>query len=128
MKKYFQFEELGTNYRHEIIGGITTFLAMAYILVVNPLTLTLADIPDLPDALRMDYGAVFVATALAAAIGSIVMGLIAKYPLALAPGMGLNAFFAYTVVLGSGIPWQHALAAVFISGVFFLSINTNRTS
>ena len=67
----------------------------------------------------MDYGAVFVATALSAAIGSIVMGLLGKYPLALAPGMGLNAFFAYTVVLGSGIPWQHALGAVFVSGVFF---------
>ncbi|HVI21033.1 MAG TPA: NCS2 family permease, partial [Bacillus sp. (in: firmicutes)] len=66
MKKYFQFEELGTNYRNEIIGGITTFLAMAYILVVNPITLTLVDVPDLPDALRMDYGAVFVATALSA--------------------------------------------------------------
>jgi len=120
MKKYFQFEELGTNYRREILGGFTTFLAMAYILVVNPLTLTLDGIQDLPDALRMDYGAVFVATALSAAIGSIIMGLLGKYPLALAPGLGLNAFFAYTVVLGSGAPWQHALAAVFVSGVFFL--------
>ncbi|WHZ03436.1 NCS2 family permease [Neobacillus sp. YX16] len=119
MQKYFMFKELGTNYRREIIGGMTTFLAMAYILVVNPLTLTLSSVKDYPDALRMDYGAVFVATALAAAIGSIVMGLLGKYPLALAPGMGLNAFFAYTVVLGSGIPWQHALGAVFISGVFF---------
>lgn len=120
MKKYFQFEELGTTYRREIMGGFTTFLAMAYILIVNPLTLTLADIPDLPDAVRMDYGAVFVATALAAAIGSIIMGLIGKFPIALAPGMGLNAFFAYSVVLGHGAPWQHALAAVFISSVFFL--------
>lgn len=120
MKKYFQFEELGTNYRREIIGGLTTFLAMAYILVVNPITLTLADIPDLDSALRMDYGAVFVATAISAAIGSIIMGLLGKYPLALAPGLGLNAFFGYTVILGSGIPWQHALGAVFISSVFFL--------
>ena len=120
MKKYFQFEELGTNYRREIIGGITTFLAMAYILVVNPITLTLADIPDLPDHLRMDYGAVFVATALSAAIGCLIMGLVARYPLALAPGLGLNAFFAYTVVLGTGTPWQHALGAVFISSMFFL--------
>ncbi len=120
MKKYFQFEELGTNYRREIIGGVTTFLAMAYILIVNPLTLTLADVEGFPDALRMDYGAVFVATALAAAVGSIIMGLIGKFPISLAPGMGLNAFFAYTVVLGSGIPWQHALGAVFISSVFFL--------
>jgi adenine/guanine/hypoxanthine permease len=120
MKKYFQFEELGTDYRREIIGGITTFLAMAYILVVNPITLTLADVPDLPDYLRMDYGAVFVATALSAAIGCLIMGLVARYPLALAPGLGLNAFFAYTVVLGTGTPWQHALGAVFISSMFFL--------
>ncbi|MBT2758112.1 NCS2 family permease [Mesobacillus foraminis] len=120
MKKYFQFEELGTNYRREFVGGFTTFLAMAYILVVNPITLTLADVKDLPDALRMDYGAVFVATALAAAVGSIIMGLVGKYPIALAPGMGLNAFFAYSVVLGNGAPWQHGLAAVFISSVFFL--------
>jgi adenine/guanine/hypoxanthine permease len=120
LKKYFQFEELGTNYRREFMGGLTTFLAMAYILIVNPITLTLANIPDLPDSMRMDYGAVFVATALAAAVGSIIMGLLGRYPLALAPGMGLNAFFAYTVVLGSGIPWQHALGAVFISGVVFL--------
>ncbi|WP_102272809.1 NCS2 family permease [Cytobacillus massiliigabonensis] len=120
MRKYFQFDELGTNYRREIMGGLTTFLAMAYILVVNPITLTLQDVPDLPDALRMDYGAVFVATALSAAIGSIIMGLVARYPLSLAPGLGLNAFFAYSVILGSGIPWQHALGAVFISSIFFL--------
>ncbi|CAM3859231.1 NCS2 family permease [Cytobacillus oceanisediminis] len=120
MKKYFQFEELGTNYRREFIGGLTTFLAMAYILVVNPITLSLMDIPDLPDAMRMDYGAVFVATAVAAAIGSLLMGVIAKYPIALAPGMGLNAFFAYTVVLTMGIPWQHALGGVLISGVIFI--------
>lgn len=119
MQKYFEFEKYGTNYRRETIGGITTFLAMAYILVVNPLTLSLASVKDSPDALRMDYGAVFVATALASALGSIIMGLIGKYPLALAPGMGLNAFFAYTVVLGSGIPWQHALGAVLISGIVF---------
>ncbi|WP_108672190.1 NCS2 family permease [Peribacillus acanthi] len=123
MKKYFQFDELGTNYRREIIGGLTTFLAMAYILVVNPLTLTLQSIPDLPDAMRMDYGAVFVATALAAAVGSILMGLIARYPIALAPGMGLNAFFAYTVVLTYGIPWQTALTGVLISGVIFVGLS-----
>jgi adenine/guanine/hypoxanthine permease len=119
MKNYFRFDELGTNYRQEFMGGLTTFLAMAYILVVNPLTLTLASVKGLPDAMRMDYGSVFVATAIASAVGSIVMGLLGKYPLALAPGMGLNAFFAYTVVLGSKIPWQHALGAVLISGIFF---------
>ncbi|GIN63893.1 guanine permease [Robertmurraya siralis] len=120
MKNYFQFEQLGTNYRREIIGGVTTFLSMAYILVVNPLMLSLADVPDLPDEMRMNMGAVFVATAVAAAIGSLLMGLIAKYPIALAPGMGLNAFFAFTVVLTMGVPWQHALGGVFISGVIFV--------
>ncbi len=119
MQKYFQFKELGTSYRQEFLGGMTTFLAMAYILVVNPLTLTLSSVKGLPDAMRMDYGSVFVATAIASAIGSLVMGLLGKYPLALAPGMGLNAFFAYSVVLGSKIPWQHALGAVLISGIFF---------
>lgn len=123
MKKYFQFEELGTNYRREFIGGLTTFLAMAYILVVNPITLSLMDIPDLPDSMRMDYGAVFVATAVAAAIGSLLMGVLARYPIALAPGMGLNAFFAYTVVLTMGIPWQHALGGVLISGIIFIFLS-----
>ncbi|MDZ5712872.1 NCS2 family permease [Jeotgalibacillus haloalkalitolerans] len=120
MKKYFQFEELNTNYKREFIGGLTTFLAMAYILVVNPLTLTLADVEGLPDAMRMDYGAVFVATALAAAIGSLVMGLLARYPIALAPGMGLNAFFAYSVILTQEIPWQTALTGVLFSGLIFM--------
>ncbi|GLY12513.1 NCS2 family permease [Pseudobacillus badius] len=120
MKKFFQFEELGTNYRREFIGGLTTFLSMAYILIVNPVTLSLKNVPDLPDAMRMDYGAVFVATAVAAAIGSLLMGLLAKYPVALAPGVGLNAFFAYTVVLTYGVPWQTALAGVLFSGLFFI--------
>ncbi len=119
MKKYFQFDELGTNYKREFIGGLTTFLAMAYILVVNPLQLTLADVENLPDAMRMDHGAVFVATALAAAVGCFFMGMIAKYPIALAPGMGLNSFFAYTVILTMGIPWQTALSGVLASGVIF---------
>ncbi|MCM3598763.1 NCS2 family permease [Metabacillus idriensis] len=122
MKKYFQFEELGTNYRREFIGGLTTFLSMAYILFVNPLTLSLASVPDFPNELRMDQGAVFTATALAAAIGSLLMGLIARYPIALAPGMGLNAFFAFTVVLTMGIPWQTALSGVLVSGVFFIAL------
>ncbi|MBK3496210.1 NCS2 family permease [Viridibacillus sp. YIM B01967] len=114
MKKYFQFEELGTNYRREIIGGITTFLAMAYILAVNP--------GILGDA-GMDKGAVFVATALAAAVGSLIMGILAKFPIALAPGMGLNAFFAYTVVLTYGIPWQTGLTGVFFSGIIFIILS-----
>lgn len=123
MKKYFEFDKLGTNYRREIIGGLTTFLAMAYILVVNPLMLSLDAVPDLPDAMRMDKGAVFVATALAAAVGSLFMGIIARYPIGLAPGMGLNAFFAFSVVLAGGIPWQTGLTGVLFSGLIFIILS-----
>ena len=123
MKKYFQFEELGTNYRSEIIGGLTTFLAMAYILVVNPMILSLETVEGLPEFMYMDKGAVFTATAIAAGIGSILMGVLAKYPIALAPGMGLNAFFAFTVVLEFGIPWQMALTGVFVAGVIFILLS-----
>ncbi|MGM0878434.1 MAG: NCS2 family permease [Bacillota bacterium] len=119
MKKYFQFDELGTTYRREFIGGLTTFLSMAYILFVNPITLSMSSIPDLPPEMRMDQGAVFTATAIAAAVGSLLMGLIAKYPIALAPGMGLNAFFSFTVVLTMGVPWQTALSGVLVSGLIF---------
>ncbi|MBM7622208.1 AGZA family xanthine/uracil permease-like MFS transporter [Bacillus tianshenii] len=122
MKKYFEFEKFGTSYKTESIAGLTTFLAMAYILIVNPLMLSLASVGDYPDALRMDQGAVFTATALSAAIGCLVMGLYAKYPIALAPGMGLNAFFGYTVVLTMGIPWQTALAGVLVSGLIFIAL------
>lgn len=123
IKKYFEFDKLGTNYRREIIGGMTTFLAMAYILAVNPLVLSLDGIPDIPDSMRMDKGAVFVATALAGAVGSLFMGLIARYPIGLAPGMGLNAFFAFSVVLGYGIPWQTALTGVLFSGLIFIVLS-----
>ncbi|WP_026693098.1 NCS2 family permease [Peribacillus kribbensis] len=123
MRKYFEFDQLGTSYRKEIIGGLTTFLSMAYILIVNPLTLSLASIKDFPDALRIDSGAVFVATALAAAIGSLMMGIIAKFPIALAPGMGLNAFFAFTVVLTYKVPWQTALSGVLVAGVIFVLLS-----
>ncbi|MEH7226596.1 NCS2 family permease [Bacillus sp. JJ1566] len=126
MKKYFQFDELGTTYRREIIGGITTFLSMAYILFVNPSILSLSDVPDLPAELRMDANAVFVATALAAALGTLVMGVVAKYPVALAPGMGLNAFFAYSVVLGMGIAWQTALSGVLVSGIVLVILTLTR--
>lgn len=111
MKEYFQFEKLGTSYRTEFTAGLTTFLAMAYILFVNPSVLSDAG---------MDQGAVFVATAVAAAVGTLLMGIIAKYPVVLAPGMGLNAFFAYTVVLGYGIPWETALSGVLASGLIFI--------
>lgn len=113
LKRYFEFEKFGTNYKTESVAGLTTFLAMAYILVVNPMFLTEAG---------MDYGAVFTATALAAAIGTLIMGLYAKYPIALAPGMGLNAFFAFSVVIGMGIPWETALAGVLVSGLIFIAI------
>ncbi|MBM7094900.1 NCS2 family permease [Bacillus sp. H-16] len=114
MKGYFQFDELGTNYKREFLGGLTTFLAMAYILFVNPNVL---------EPTGMDTGAVYVATALAAAIGTAIMGLIAKYPIALAPGMGLNAFFTFSVVLGLGIPWETALLGVFVSGILLFLIS-----
>ncbi|MEW9677637.1 NCS2 family permease [Lentibacillus sp. L22] len=121
MKKYFHFEELGTNYRTEFLAGLTTFLAMAYILFVNPATLALVGVDELPEGVtRVDQGAVFTATAISGAIGSLLMGVIAKYPIALAPGMGLSAFFAYTVVLGYGIPWQTALSGVLVSGIIFV--------
>ena len=120
MKKYFNFEELGTNYRREIIGGITTFLSMAYILAVNPSILSLQGVDGIPDSMRMDMGAVFVATAIAAFVGCLIMGLYARFPIAVAPGMGLNAFFAFTVVLAMGIPWQTALTGVMFSGIIFI--------
>lgn len=121
MKRYFRFEELGTNYRTEFLAGLTTFLAMAYILFVNPSVLSLAGIEELPDGVtRMNEGAVFTATAIAAAVGTLLIGLLARYPIGLAPGMGLNAFFAYTVVLGYGIPWETALAGVMASGLIFI--------
>jgi len=114
MKKFFRFEELGTNYRKEAIGGLTTFLSMAYILAVNPGMLS---------ETGMDYNAVFVATALAAAVGTLFMGLIANYPIALAPGMGLNAFFAFSVVIGMGMPWETALTGVLFSGLIFIVLS-----
>ena len=114
LERLFQLRAHNTNVRTEILAGVTTFLAMAYILFVNPSIL---------GSTGMDKGAVFVATCLAAAIGSAVMGLIANYPIALAPGMGLNAFFTYTVVLHMGHTWQVALGAVFISAVCFFLLS-----
>src|SRR5690625_3051621 len=103
------------------MAGMTTFLAMAYILFVNPSVLSLEGVEQLPDGVtRMDQGAVFTATAIAAAVGTLFMGIVAKYPIGLAPGMGLNAFFAYTVVLTYGIPWETALSGVLASGLIFI--------
>jgi AGZA family xanthine/uracil permease-like MFS transporter len=106
-----------TTPRTEILAGLTTWLTMAYIIVVNPAILAASGI---------DHGAAFVATCVAAAIGSALMGVIANLPLALAPGMGLNAYFTYSVVKGMGVPWQAALGAVFISGVLFLLVSVFR--
>ena len=114
LEKLFKLKAHNTTVRTEIIAGITTFLAMAYILFVNPSIL---------GATGMDKGAVFVATCLAAAIGCVLMGLIANYPIALAPGLGLNAFFTYTVVLHMGYTWQIALGAVFLSAVIFFALS-----
>jgi len=113
IERYFEFTHLGTNWRTEILAGVTTFLTMAYIVLVNPAILAAAGVP-LP--------AVTAATCLSAAFGSILMGVIARYPIALAPGMGLNAYFTYTVCIKMHIPWQTALGAVFLSGVIFLAL------
>jgi adenine/guanine/hypoxanthine permease len=117
LDRYFGLAEHGTNVRTELIAGLTTFLTMVYIVFVNPQILGNAG---------MDKGAVFVATCIAAAVSTLVMGLYANYPIALAPGMGLNAFFAFTVVLSYKYTWQQALAAVFCSGVLFFLISIFR--
>jgi len=111
LERYFGFAAHNTTWRIEILAGLTTFITMAYIIFVNPAILS---------ATGMPLAAVTTATCLCAAFGSILMGALANYPLALAPGMGLNAYFTYTVVKGMGVPWQTALGAVFISGVLFL--------
>lgn len=116
-ERYFQLAAHGTNVRTEVLAGLTTFLTMAYIIFVNP---------DILSAAGMPKTAVFVATCVAAALGSAIMGLYANYPIALAPGMGLNAYFAFTVVGGMGFTWQQALGAVFISGPLFVAVSLFR--
>ncbi len=111
MEKLFKLQEHKTNVRTEVLAGLTTFLTMAYILIVNPLIMS---------ETGMDFGALFTATALSAAIATLVMAFAANLPFALAPGMGLNAFFAYTVVLTMGYTWQFALTAVFLEGIIFI--------
>src|SRR5580704_19559806 len=110
-ERYFEFAALGTSWRTEILAGITTFITMAYIIFVNPSILHDAGMP---------IAGVTAATCLAAAVGSLLMGAFARYPIALAPGMGLNAYFTYSVVKGMGVDWHVALGAVFLSGVAFL--------
>src|SRR5277367_6263307 len=111
LERYFEFKKLNTTWKTEILAGITTFITMAYIVFVNPAILKDAG---------MSVPAVFAATCLAAAFGTILMGAFARYPIALAPGMGLNAYFTFSVVKGMGVDWQTALGAVFLSGVAFL--------
>ena len=111
LEKLFHLRAQQTDVRTELVAGLTTFLTMSYILFVNPAILS---------STGMDKGAVFVATCLAAAIGSLMMAFVANWPVGMAPGMGLNAFFAFAVVGGMGFTWQQALGAVFISGVIFL--------
>jgi AGZA family xanthine/uracil permease-like MFS transporter len=113
LTRFFQLHDNKTNIRTEILAGITTFMTMAYILAVNP---------DILSSTGMDKGAVFTATVLASLVATLVMALYAKLPFALAPGMGLNAFFAFTVVLGMGHSWQFALTAVFLEGLIFIAL------
>ncbi|MGO2908116.1 MAG: NCS2 family permease [Leuconostoc citreum] len=108
---YFKLDELNTSIRTEFIAGLTTFASMAYILFVNPTVL---------GAAGMDKGAVFTATAVASAIATLFMGIVALYPIAIAPGLGVNAFFAYSVVIGMGVKWQTAMAGVFVAAIIFL--------
>lgn len=114
LEKLFKLKENNTTVKTEVLAGITTFMTMAYILAVNPSILAAAG---------MDQGAVFTATALAACLGTMLMAIFANYPFALAPGMGLNAYFAYTVVIGMGYSWQIALAAVFVEGLVFIVLS-----
>lgn len=113
LERFFQLREHGTSVRTEILAGVTTFLTMSYIIFVNP---------EILSSTGMDKNAVFVATCLAAAIGTLIMAFVANWPIGMAPGMGLNAFFAFTVVGSLGYSWQQALGAVFISGVIFVLI------
>jgi AGZA family xanthine/uracil permease-like MFS transporter len=117
MEKFFQLNERGTNVRTEIIAGITTFFTMAYIIFVNPNILSITG---------MDRNGVFVATILASVIGTLVMALVANVPYAVAPGMGLNAFFTYTVVFALGFSWEQALALVFICGLLNIFITVTK--
>ena len=114
LEKMFKLRQNGTDVKTEVLAGITTFMTMAYILAVNPSIMAEAG---------MDQGAVFTATALAALVGTLLMALFANYPFALAPGMGLNAYFAYTVVLGMGYSWETALTAVFVEGIVFIVLS-----
>ena len=113
LSRYFQLDELNSTVKREVLAGITTFFSMSYILFVNPNVL---------GAAKMNTGAVFTATALASALGCLLMGFLARYPIATAPALGINAFFSYSVVIGMGVSWQTALAGVFVASLIFLLI------
>jgi len=121
--RFFEFEKLQTNFKIEILAGVTTFVTMAYILVVNPAILSNAIFLNTSGDL---FGELVIATALASALATLVMGLYAKYPFALAPGMGLNAYFAFSVVLKLGISWRVALAAILIEGLLFIALTLSQ--
>ena len=116
ISKFFKFEKRNATLKGELIGGITTFITMSYVLFV---------IPDILSTTGMDKNSVFVATALAAAFGTLIMGIYANFPMALAPGMGLNAFFAFTVCGEMGISWQVALSGILVSGIIFIIISVS---
>ena len=110
---YFKVKEAGSTVRREMLGGATTFATMSYIIFVQPTVLSMAG---------MDFGSVLLATCVSSAVACLLMGVLANYPIALAPGMGLNAFFAYTLVIGQGVPWPVALGMVFWAGVLFVGV------
>lgn len=114
MKNFFQFKERDTSYKKETLAGVTTFLSMAYILVVNPIILSQSG---------MDQGAVFTATALSAIVGTLLIGILANYPIGIAPSMGLNSFFTFSVCISMGIEWQVALTGVFVAGIIFMILS-----
>lgn len=117
LEKLFKLKENKTNVRTEVVAGVTTFMTMAYILFLNP---------NILGVTGMDKNAVFFATAISAGFVTIAMGLVANFPIALAPGMGLNALFATVALAGVGMPWQIALGAVFISGLIFILLTVTR--
>ena len=118
LEKLFGVSKAGSSIRTELLAGLATFLTMAYITIVNPLTLA-------TDGTGMEFGAVFTATIIAAVVGTLIMGLWANWPVALAPGMGLNAYFTYTVILNDGYSYQQALTAVFVAGVVFIILSVS---
>ena len=117
LEKQFKLAENGTCIRTELLAGLTTFMTMAYIIFVNPGILS---------ATGMPFGSLLVATCIGSAFGTVLMAFLANYPFALAPGMGLNAFFTFAVVLGMKLPWQVALAAVFVEGIIFIVLTLTK--